>query len=98
LKVDIKDAIKTIGNIMKAGAQGKGVKASKELIILRKEVCNNCPHLQEDRCDLCGCFIKIKALLLAARCPGGFWEEAMMNEMITGSRSPGEYIKKSCCG
>ncbi|MEA2569353.1 MAG: hypothetical protein QOI24_1354 [Acidobacteriota bacterium] len=57
----------------------------------RLEVCNSCPHYREpaddplltiapwatDRrvCELCGCYMRLKARLTKQHCPAGKWEE-----------------------
>lgn len=35
----------------------------------RLEICNNCDKLIDGRCDLCGCFMKVKTWFAAMECP-----------------------------
>ena len=40
----------------------------------RWDICKACEHLTaHNRCTQCGCFMKLKTKLKAARCPIGKW-------------------------
>ena len=56
---------------------GKGlpVLASKEVVVERYSICEQCPNLTEEgRCTECGCFMNIKAHYATAECPVGKWK------------------------
>ena len=56
---------------------GKGlpVLASKEVVVERYSICEQCPNLTEEgRCTECGCFMKKKVNLAASSCPIGKWD------------------------
>ena len=56
---------------------GKGlpVLASKEVVVERYSICEQCPNLTEvGRCTECGCFMTRKVNLAAASCPIGKWD------------------------
>jgi hypothetical protein len=55
-----------------AKSTGK-VKAPEDTIKRRLDVCRSCPHLQNIRCTVCGCFISLKAGLEATSCPLKKW-------------------------
>ncbi len=40
---------------------------------LRLEVCKKCENLLEATCLKCGCYVEIRALSKASRCPGKKW-------------------------
>jgi hypothetical protein len=50
-------------------------RSDRELIESRLDVCNTCPFFQKNlaKCRKCGCFMKLKATLLEAKCPVGHW-------------------------
>jgi hypothetical protein len=39
-------------------------------------ICSACPELdrKNDRCKVCGCFIKRKAMWKSEKCPKGYWD------------------------
>ena len=41
----------------------------------RYDICKECPHFKPKlkRCEVCGCFMKLKTKLMFARCPEGKW-------------------------
>jgi len=50
----------------------------------RYNICRKCPDRKNDRCGLCGCFIKSKTILANSECPVGKWStlsgEAAVND------------------
>ena len=50
----------------------------------RYNICLNCPDRNNDRCSLCGCFLKTKTILASSECPVGRWStlsgEASVND------------------
>ena len=56
---------------------GKGlpVLASKEVVVERYSICEQCPNLTEEgRCTECGCYMTRKVNLAVASCPIGKWD------------------------
>jgi hypothetical protein len=49
------------------------VLADEQTHYQRLLVCHECPHAQENRCSLCGCYLSIKTTLAASECPAGKW-------------------------
>ena len=48
--------------------------ADRDLALSRIKTCLGCEHLKKHtRCDKCGCFMKVKTRLAAAKCPIGKW-------------------------
>ena len=43
----------------------------------RLAVCTACPFLnyKENRCQDCGCYVKVKARLIVEDCPQGYWRK-----------------------
>lgn len=41
----------------------------------RFTICAKCEHfiLNQSRCNICGCYMKTKVKLIAAKCPAGKW-------------------------
>lgn len=56
-----------------------GFKIRKDLGEKRFAVCQQCPHLKNDRCTLCGCFMKAKSKIPGAQCPIQKWKK--VNEL-----------------
>lgn len=50
-------------------------KAPTEVVEDRLNICAGCPHRNEDRCGVCGCFINTKATWKSAACPLGYWPQ-----------------------
>ena len=38
-----------------------------------KEICNTCNHFKNNRCNLCGCYIRFKSMMLNEHCPEKKW-------------------------
>lgn len=53
------------------GAPNVDAEAYKE----RLHTCNKCPHLQNERCGLCGCIVEQKAKWATADCPDNRWDQ-----------------------
>ena len=41
----------------------------------RYEICKRCPHFKPKfkKCDVCGCFMKLKTKIIFTECPIGKW-------------------------
>ena len=39
----------------------------------RQEICNECPHFNEDKCTLCGCYTPVKTRWFTEECPIEKW-------------------------
>ena len=64
-------------NVGASAARGLPILAENSVQRDRHEVCraNRCGlyRATDDRCAACGCFLRSKVWLAAARCPRGFW-------------------------
>lgn len=41
----------------------------------RQTICNGCEFKKDDRCGVCGCFLKPKTSWVTEKCPLGKWSE-----------------------
>ena len=41
----------------------------------RLSTCTSCPHLEEQRCGMCGCVVEEKAKWATSNCPDNRWED-----------------------
>ncbi len=55
-----------------AKATGK-IKAEDTIINQRLSICTSCRHNDRNRCNVCGCFLTVKAGLKAESCPLKKW-------------------------
>lgn len=39
----------------------------------REKICRVCPHINNNKCSLCGCYVVLKCKLENAKCPVGKW-------------------------
>ena len=46
----------------------------------RLQICNECPERNNNRCSLCGCFLKTKSMLKHSECPIGKWKLPLISE------------------
>jgi hypothetical protein len=69
----ISDVTLTVANVMAAAARDGKVTAERSVVEKRLSVCRQCPHLKGTRCDVCGCFMNIKAGLNGSKCPLKKW-------------------------
>lgn len=65
----------TGSDVVKNYIQNGEILSGDEKIDFRINVCYNCKCLDKEtsRCSLCGCFMKVKVKLDAAKCPIGKW-------------------------
>ena len=60
-------------NIYSAG--DKRTANYEDIINKRWDLCQGCEFLKNDKCEKCGCFMKVKTRIATARCPIGKWEK-----------------------
>ena len=48
----------------------------------RYNICLKCPERNNDRCTLCGCFIKTKTILKNSECPVGKWSTLISESTV----------------
>ena len=46
----------------------------EEVLKMRWDICTGCEFLNDDKCEKCGCFMKVKHKLAMAKCPIGKWD------------------------
>ena len=47
----------------------------EEVLKMRWDLCLGCEFLKDDKCESCGCFMKVKHKLAMASCPEGKWDK-----------------------
>jgi len=67
----------TAGTAIAQAVVNQQVVASESIYNKRLETCNNCEAYDKDqhRCFKCGCYMKAKARMIAAKCPLNKWAE-----------------------
>ena len=63
----------------------------QDIIDKRWDICKGCEFLNNDKCDKCGCFMKVKTRVATARCPIGKWEkeyEFIKGRKVNGTHAP----------
>ena len=63
----------TAANVIANALQKGEIVADEGTVARRLEQCKKCRHLKSQRCDVCGCFISIKAGVKVAKCPLNKW-------------------------
>ena len=46
----------------------------EEVLKMRWDICSSCEFLNNNKCEKCGCFMKVKHKLKMASCPIGKWD------------------------
>ena len=46
----------------------------EDVLKLRWDLCSGCEFLNDNKCDKCGCFMKVKHKMKMASCPEGKWD------------------------
>ena len=46
----------------------------EEVLKMRWDICSGCEFLKDNKCEKCGCFMKVKHKLAMASCPEGKWD------------------------
>ena len=46
----------------------------EEVLKMRWDLCSGCELLNNNKCEKCGCFMKVKHKLAMASCPEGKWD------------------------
>ena len=46
----------------------------EEVLKMRWDLCLGCEFLKDDKCQKCGCFMKVKHKLAHSKCPIGKWD------------------------
>jgi hypothetical protein len=72
----VKGFVVTMSDVLRH-AVASGEVIDKQLGVSRLLVCADCKEFERKwgRCKQCGCFMKAKALLVAAKCPIGKWRK-----------------------
>ena len=53
----------------------KNIIHDEEVLKMRWDLCSGCEFLNNNKCDKCGCFMKVKHKLAMASCPIGKWDK-----------------------
>ena len=62
----------------------------QDIIDKRWDICKGCEFLNNNKCEKCGCFMKVKTRVATARCPIGKWEKEY--KFIEGKKVNGTHI------
>ncbi len=100
--VDIRLAVESVRDIISHASKTGEIKAPKELRAKRLVICKECKFFNGARCEKCGCFMGVKASLIATKCPLGIWDAKMVEEIAMGDmyyNTIDEHLyKENCCG
>jgi len=101
-RMNIALAVESVKDIiLHAGKTGE-IRAPLNLKNKRLKICEKCKYLKGLRCSQCGCFMHIKADLIATRCPLDIWDAKMIEEIAMGDdydeRIDPHIYKENCCG
>ena len=47
----------------------------EDVLKMRWDLCSGCEFLKDNKCEKCGCFMKVKHKLAIASCPIGKWDK-----------------------
>ena len=47
----------------------------EDVLKMRWDLCTECEFLNNNKCEKCGCFMKVKHKLAMAKCPVGKWDK-----------------------
>lgn len=69
------NAAKAVARVAKAVVQRTPVAVSQQTVDLRTKICRGCSFYNPalDQCNVCTCFISVKAQLSTEKCPKGKW-------------------------
>jgi len=69
-----KNLLLSTANVLAYAATTGQIKADAAVAAIRVDLCKKCRHLESNnRCTVCGCFISMKAGLIAEKCPLKKW-------------------------
>jgi len=69
-----KNLLLSTANVLAYAAVTGQIKAEPQVVGVRVDICQKCRHLEKgSRCTVCGCFIAMKAGLIAEKCPMKKW-------------------------
>lgn len=63
------------------------VKVSQDVLAQRRAICSTCNHWVNGRCELCGCYTKLKLRLATEKCPAGKWGATIDEEVVSTAKS-----------
>jgi len=70
----VKNLVLSVANVLAYATTTGKVKADPQVVGVRVDLCNKCRYLDKGtRCTICGCFIAMKAGLVAESCPMKKW-------------------------
>ena len=53
----------------------RGMLYDEDVLKMRWDLCLGCEFLKDNKCEKCGCFMKVKHKLATASCPVGKWDK-----------------------
>jgi len=71
----IKNLSSSVKNISKSLLKGEKIKLPKKQAEERMKICMTCPQYvaDENRCSLCGCYLRVKIRIATESCPINKW-------------------------
>lgn len=78
----LKNASAALWRVVRAWFSRKPVAVSDQTRDERLLVCETCPFFdrETEQCDLCGCFVELKAALATEKCPDNRWPDISRHE------------------
>lgn len=72
----LQSATQTLTQVTKQAILTGVIKADRVKVEERLNICTQCEHFNstQSTCNLCGCFMKFKSALQAAKCPINKWK------------------------
>lgn len=46
---------------------------NEDKFLERLTICNPCNYRKGSKCEVCGCYLKLKAKMASEHCPKGYW-------------------------
>ena len=53
----------------------KNIIHDEKVLKMRWDLCSSCEFLKDNKCEKCGCFMKVKHKMAIAKCPIGKWDK-----------------------
>lgn len=74
IKYKVANAAQTLTTVVKEAMTTGVLKADKKKIEERLNICFKCENFNGTTCKICGCVMKFKSALQAAKCPLDKWK------------------------
>lgn len=68
-KLNLMQKLKNLNSAGEEWVENNNEIVKNETAEARYKICQSCPNFNNNRCNLCGCFMSLKTLLGTSRCP-----------------------------